>query len=174
MFTFPDPDPNKPLKYNVLWLIAMGYALDVGQFYDILRHMGMDMPLKLKKIEEDKRMPDEPLEKDINKHKYTQIKRALVQLQKEGWPINRQVLNGVAWYGMGEGFTKFLLERFSVYFKNFLGTLDYAKRFDVQLKTLEGNSKKSLHMPKITTEGGRLQVPLKLIPHVLKPLEKKD
>lgn len=84
MRTIPDKDPNKPLKYNILWLISKGYVLDITLFYDILSRK-RDMP--------------------NNKHKYRSIERSLLQLQKEGWSIQKELdKNGVAWYSAGKGF----------------------------------------------------------------------
>ena len=92
MFTIPSPDPKRPLKCNILWVISEGCVLDIEQFYAVLSEMRDDMPIHPVKVEEKDRMPDEPEFKDNNKHKYTEIRRALLQLQKEGWPINKPIL----------------------------------------------------------------------------------
>lgn len=151
MKTLPTNDPKAQLKRNILWLIGDGQNLDIMSFYEVLSKM-RDMP--------------------HGKDKYRGIERALEQLEREGWPINKHVdHNGVAWYAMGERFTKFLLNRFMSDYESFLGTLDYAKRPDVQIKeNLKENTGKKLHfyMPEITTEGGKIQIPLKLVPYVLK------
>lgn len=108
----PDSDPKRPLKYNVLWLIAKGYVLDIEQFYSILREI-RKMPLNIKRRKTEKTLPDESEEIDINKHKYTQIERALVQLQREGWPITKEIDNHrIAWYGAGPGFMEFVYGQF--------------------------------------------------------------
>lgn len=176
MFTIPSPDPKRPLKCNILWVISEGCVLDIEQFYAVLSEMRDDMPIHPVKVEEKDRMPDEPEFKDNNKHKYTEIRRALLQLQKEGWPINKHVdQNGVAWYSMGKGFTEFLLNRFISDYESFLGTLDYAKRPDVQIKENlkeDPEQRLVLYTPKITTKGGKLQIPLKLVPKVLEPIKK--
>jgi hypothetical protein len=108
VFTLPSRDPNDPLKCNILWIISERHVLDIDQFYTILSEI-RDMPHHLVKVEANDRMPDEPEFKDNNKHKYTQIKRALVQLQREGWPIAKEIdRNGVAWYSAGPGFMEFV------------------------------------------------------------------
>lgn len=89
MRTVPDNDPKKPLKYNILWLISKGYVLDITLFYDILSRKRRDMP--------------------NNKDKYRSIERSLLQLEKEGWSIKKELdQNGVAWYSADIGFGDFV------------------------------------------------------------------
>ena len=159
MFTLPSRDPKAPLKCNILWVISEGHVLDIGQFYTVLREMRDNMPIHLIKVENEDRMPDEPEFKDNNKHKYTQIKRALVQLEREGWPIHKQLVNGVAWYGMGRGFDRFFLERLKEYYEDALIRHDnvqrYAARPDVQaryLKKMNPSKKLMVKYPEVTIE----------------------
>ena len=108
----PSRDPKAPLKCNILWIISEGYVLDIGQFYTFLREMRDNMPIHLIKVENEDRMPDEPEFKDTNKHKYTQIERAIVKLQRDGWPIVKEKdNNGIAWYYAGHDFTEFMIKR---------------------------------------------------------------
>ena len=128
MFTIPSRDPKRPLKCNILWIISEGYVLDIGQLYTVLREMRDNMPIHLIKVENEDRMPDEPEFKDANKHKYTQIERAIVQLQREGWPLVKETdNNGIAWYYAGHDFTEFMIKRL----------VEYASRIPTMIKQLE-------------------------------------
>lgn len=164
MRTIPDNDPNKPLKYNILWLISKGYVLDITLFYEILSRK-RDMP--------------------NNKNKYRSIEMSLSQLQKEGWSIQKEVdKNGVAWYSAGKGFDKMLVERFKEMSKEFLDILDKAKRLKffnildnaekLNAKLESTSGKIHFEKPEVTVKGNEIKVPLKLVPYKLNPIKKKD
>ena len=86
----PDWHPERPLKDNILWLFTLG-KLDIDTMYRILKTM--------------RSMPS-------GKDKYQGIERAIRRLQKEGWPIIKEMDNrGVAWYSAGEGFMTFIVEQ---------------------------------------------------------------
>lgn len=90
MFSLPDPDPRQPIKNNILWLLTR-YNLDIDTMYRILS--------------ERRKMPS-------GKNRYQGIERALKRLQKEGWPIAKEIdEHGVAWYSSGEGFMAFVVEQ---------------------------------------------------------------
>lgn len=171
----PDSDPKRPLKYNVLWLIAKGYALDIEQFYSILREI-RKMPLNIKRRKTEKTLPDESEEIDINKHKYTQIERALVQLQREGWPITKEIDNhGIAWYSAGPGFMEFfygqLLKEVNIIVKK--SKMRELKRFneilgiEQRLSSHNEESETLIDLPMMLAKG---EIPLKYVPYLLKPL----
>ena len=179
MLTLPDNNPEMPIKFNILWLIVNNGPMDIDGLYTALVEI-RNMPRHLVKVQ--KPMPGEPKIKDNNKHKYTQIKRALVQLQGEGWPIRRQLINGIAWYGMGKGFTLFFLTRLKEYLDDILTRHDrvqrYAARPDVQARYLEKHLKKmnpskelTVRLPRVTYENGEPLVPFKLVPFYLQPLK---
>ena len=182
MLTIPAKEPEMPIKFNILWLIVNNGPMDIDGLYTALVQI-RDMPLHLVKVpkkKDKKPMPDEPEFKDNNKHKYTQIKRALVQLEREGWPIHKQLVNGVAWYGMGSGFDRFFLERLKEYYEDALIRHEkvqrYAARPDVQARYLiKTNPSKKLMVkyPEVTIEDGQMVVPLKLVPFYLEPQKKK-
>jgi hypothetical protein len=180
VLTFPDNDPKMPIKFNLLWLIVNNGPMDIDGLYTALIQI-RGMPLHLVKVHKKKDkepMPDEPEFKDNNKHKYTQIRRAFVQLRREGWPIHKQLINGIAWYGMGKGFTLFFLTRLKEYLDDILTRHDrvqrYAARPDVQaryLKKMNPSKKLMVKRPEITFEDGQMVVPLKLVPFYLQPLK---
>ena len=160
MLTFPDNDPKMPIKFNLIWLIVNNGPMDIDGFYIALLEMRKDMP--------------------HNEHKYTKIRRGLEQLEREGWPIHKQLANGVAWYGIGKGFNRFLLERLKEYIDDALIRHDkvqrYAARPDVQaryLKKMNPSKKLMVKYPEVTIEDGQIAVPLKLVPFYLETLKKK-
>ena len=162
MVTFPDNDPKMPIKFNLLWLIVNNGPTDIDGLYTALLGMRKDM--------------------SRNQHKYTKIRRGLEQLEREGWPIRRQLINGIAWYGMGKGFTLFFLTRLKEYLDDILTRHDrvqrYAARPDVQARYLEKYLKKmnpskelTVRLPRVTYENGEPLVPFKLVPFYLQPLK---
>lgn len=81
MITIADPDTHKPLKYNILYLLmSFGGSHDIISMYEIL-----------KEVRKTPEMPD-------NKHKYTGIERALKELDKEGFALQKDIVKGVAYY----------------------------------------------------------------------------
>lgn len=149
MHTLPSMDPNKPIKCNILWLISEGKVLDIGSFYDLLsKHRNM-------------------LD---GKDKYRSVERSLIQLRKE-YPISKEIdKNGIAWYSMGKGFNKTLLDKFTELYKEFQGNLNYAKRSNTQMGILS-DTKIEFSMPKIREENGKILVPLKIVPQNVKALK---
>lgn len=149
MFTIPDPDPKKPLKNNILYLFSAGYILDVDSIYQNISGK-RDIP--------------------SGKDKYRGIERAIKQLEKEEWPIHKESdKNGIIWYRAGTGFNAFLIEKTLDLCREINGTMDYAKRFDVQIKEAQKNhSSISFSSFPVSSDN----IPLKLVPKYLKPKKK--
>ena len=76
MITIADPDTRKPLKYNILYLLMSG-RYDIVALYEILKKA--------------RYMPD-------NKDKYKGIERALRELDKEGFALQKDIVKQVAYY----------------------------------------------------------------------------
>ena len=76
MITIADPDIRKPLKYNILYLLMSG-RYDIIALYEILKKA--------------RYMPD-------NKDKYKGIERALKELDKEGFALQKDIVKQVAYY----------------------------------------------------------------------------
>ena len=76
MITIADPDTRKPLKYNILYLLMSG-RYDIVALYEILKKA--------------RYMPD-------NKDKYKGIERALKELDKEGFALQKDIVKQVAYY----------------------------------------------------------------------------
>ena len=76
MITIADPDTRKPLKYNILYLLMSG-RYDIVALYEILKKA--------------RYMPD-------NKDKYKGIERALRELDKEGFALQKDIIKQVAYY----------------------------------------------------------------------------
>ncbi len=91
MRSLPDKDSKAPVKNNILWLL-MRYRMDIDIFYRTLQNM--------------RKMP-------TGKDKYRSIERALRELDKEGWPIIKEIdKHGITWYSAGPSFKDFLLVQF--------------------------------------------------------------
>ena len=159
MLSFPSPDSKEPIKNNILYLFWRGYNLDLDILYRTLCNM-REMP--------------------TGKDKYRGIERALRQLQKEGWPIHMEPDgNGITWYSAGEGFDSRLkesMQNFLEVLKHVKRSMDYAKRYDVQIREVQKtypDAKISLKGPEIFVGRDKVWVPLKFVPHYVEPLKKE-
>ena len=81
MRTVPDINPEKPLKYNTLYILMSG-KYDIASLYDILCEV-REIPKKRK----NKGNADKPKN---YKDKYRSIERAIKQLNDEGFAIMRE------------------------------------------------------------------------------------
>jgi hypothetical protein len=93
MRTVPDINPEKPLKYNALYILMSG-KYDIASLYDILGEV-REIPKKRK----NKGNTDKPKN---YKDKYRSIERAIKGLDNEGFAIRREeVMKGnsiIAYY----------------------------------------------------------------------------
>jgi len=85
--SLPNGSPEEPIKNNILWLL-MRYRMDIDIMYRTLQNI--------------RPMP-------TGKDKYRSIERAIKALDKEGWPIDKEMDNhGIAWFGAGPKFMDFV------------------------------------------------------------------
>lgn len=158
MRSLPDNGPEEPIKNNILWLFLQ-YRMDIDIMYRILQNI--------------RAMPS-------GKDKYRNIERAIKALDKEGWPIDKEVDNhGIVWYSAGLGFMEFVNAQFlkevnSIVKKSKMREL---RRFNEVLgieRRLSSQNKESetlIDLPMMLAKG---EIPLKYVPYLLKPLEKEE